>query len=189
MTRTLRLFAAAASILLPATFASPVEFLASGTFENGQALSGEVTIDTATGKALSADLKVSGIPADFTLLVGQEIWPQSPNTPFMTELNFENGLSTDNFLTFLFQPDSLVNYAGGPLCGTSPADCQGPFQGQILTYRSTYATATGPYVSGFHDLVSGALTPVPEPATVLTIVAPAALVVFRRRRRRSAHSA
>jgi len=36
--------------------AAPVVFEASGKFSNGSPLSGTVTIDTATGKVLSADL-------------------------------------------------------------------------------------------------------------------------------------
>jgi hypothetical protein len=39
--------------------AAPVVFTASGEFENGWELSGTVTIDTATGKVLSADLSVT----------------------------------------------------------------------------------------------------------------------------------
>ena len=189
MTRTLGLFGLAASILLPAAVASPVEFLASGTFETGQTLSGEVTIDTATGAALSGDLKISGISSDFTLLDLQRTWPPSPDTPFMTELEFQNGLASNNLLTFLFQPDSLIGYPGGVLCGSTPAVCQGPADGQILTFLSNYATLSGGFVTDFHDLTSGSLTPAPEPATILMIVAPAAIVLFRRRRRRSAQSA
>ena len=40
--------------------AAPVVFEASGEFENGGELSGTITIDTATGKVLSADLSVTG---------------------------------------------------------------------------------------------------------------------------------
>jgi hypothetical protein len=39
--------------------AAPVVFTASGEFENGWELSGTVTIDTASGKVLSADLSVT----------------------------------------------------------------------------------------------------------------------------------
>ena len=149
-----------AAVLTPAAGANSVVFTASGVFDNGDTLSGEVTIDTSTGTPLSADLMVSGHPDPYNVIVGQTTWP--PATPFMTELNFFNGQPTDNYLTFLFEPASMVGYTGGLLCGVVTANCQG----QGLIYRSSYATESGGFVSNFVELNSGALA-APEPGTLL----------------------
>lgn len=145
-----------AALLTPVAGANAVVFTASGVFDNGDTLSGEVTIDTITGNALSANLMVSGHPDPFAF-VAQGTWP--PVTPFMTELSFLNGQSTDNLLTFLFEPDSLVGYTGGLLCGLVTANCQG----QGLIYRSSYATDSSGLVTNIVELNSGALAPAPAP--------------------------
>ena len=167
------------SLFSATAYASSVVFDATGTFDNGNTLSGTLTIDTITGNPVSADLMVSGHSAAYTTLQFQGTWPQT--SPFMTELSFGNGEATDNYLTFLFEPVSLVGYTGGPLCGTNPAVCQD----STLIYRSSLATFSGGSVFNFSDLVSGSLTSAsaPEPGgAALLSVGIASLAGIARRR-------
>lgn len=152
-----------AALLSPTACASTVVFTANGTFQNGATLSGEVTIDTVTGLAVSGDLMISGEPLPYTALVLQRTWP--PSSPFLTELEFENGQATDNLLTFLFPPATLVGYTGGVLCGSTPVVCQDPTN----FYVSNIGTLSGGFVSNFIVLNSGSLEPTPEPGSLLLL--------------------
>jgi hypothetical protein len=109
--------ALAVGFLSPLAHAAVATFTAGGTFVNGSTLGGFVNIDTATGLISAADLAVSGNAAHFTNIDFQITWPTAG--PFLTEFQFNNGQASDNLLTFLFPPVSLVGYAGGILCGTS----------------------------------------------------------------------
>jgi hypothetical protein len=162
-------FAVTLTVMSPLAHASLVSFTASGNFTNGATLSGSVSIDTATGLIGSADLAISGNAAHFTTVTLQQTWP--PASPFLTEFEFSNGQATDNLLTFLFPPSSLVGYTGGILCGTSnDPSC---FDG-TLHYVTNFATkmpdGTIP-ANSFVQLVSGDLTSaaVPEPSSLFLL--------------------
>lgn len=179
------LCALAVAFFSPLTHAAVVAFSAVGTFENGSTLNGFVNIDTAIGLISSADLAISGNPAPFTVIDLQIPWPSAGS--FLTEFQFSNGQASNNLLTLLFPPLSLVGYAGGILCGTSnDPSC---FDG-TLHYTSNFATKLPDNsVPGdsFVRLVSGSLsvTPVPEPSTwalSLTGLAIAAGKLVRRMR-------
>jgi hypothetical protein len=168
-----------ATLLLHSAYAAPVLFSATGVFQNGAVLSGVLTIDTATGSAVGADLAVSGIAAHFTTFVLQRTWP--PSSPFLSETIFKNSQSTNNELIFLFPPVSLIGYTGGVLCGLNPAVCQD----QTLTYLSNFNTQdSNGFSTNFVDLNYGPLQATPEPSTwamCLIGLAPAMLTIRTRR--------
>jgi len=93
--------------------AAPVVFTASGEFEKWGELSGTITIDTATGDVLAADLQVAGLPGvsavSFTSL------PKISHSPGPKEeytiMRFESGY----VLELTVRASTLVGYAGGPL--------------------------------------------------------------------------
>lgn len=175
--------ALAAVFLSPLAHAAVVNFTAAGEFVNGSTLSGLVSIDTATGLISDADLAISGNPAHFTTVDIQLTWP--PAAPFLTEFRLSNGQASDNLLTLLLPPLSLVGYSGGILCGASnDPSC---FDG-ALHYTSNFATRLPDNTvpgSSFVQLVSGSLTPtpVPEPSTMMLFLAGSAIVAGRRLRR------
>ena len=152
-------FMAVAGAFLPsAARADFIKFAATGTFQDGSTLSGFVNIDTGTGLAGTADLAVSGIPAHFTTFDLQRTWPSSG--PFMTEFEFANGQASNNLLTFLFPPVSLVGYSGGSLYGTSSN------VGFFSNFATRLPDGTIPATS-FVELDSGSLSPaVPLPASM-----------------------
>jgi hypothetical protein len=166
LNRFARCIALAVPFLSPLAHAGVVTFTAAGSFVNGSTLDGFVSIDTATGLISGADLAISGIAAHFTILNLQVTWP--PAGPFLTEFQFSNAQASDNLLSFLFPPSSLVGFAGGILCGTSnDPSC---FDG-TLHYVSSFATKLPDNTipgNSFVQLVSGSLTlaPVPEPSTI-----------------------
>ena len=170
-----------AALLAPAAHAGVVAFAATGSFQDGSTLSGFVTIDPTTGLIGTADLAISGRPVHFTTVELQTTWP--PSGPFLTEFGFSNGQATDNLLTFLFPPVSLIGYNGGLLCGTSnDPSC---FDG-TLHYQSNFATKLPDNsipANSFVSLISGSLTPSPEPSTVALCLAGLALAIIRGRGR------
>ena len=158
------LFILSALALAPA-HATAIPFTATGSFQDGSTLSGFVTIDTATGLIGAADLAISGRPVHFTTIALQRTFPLVG--PLLTEFEFANGQTTDNLLTFLLPPVSLIGYNGGLLCGTVNApSC---FDG-TLHYQSNFATKLqngGIPANTFVTMTEGSLTPsaVPEPST------------------------
>jgi hypothetical protein len=172
------LIALTAALLGPMAHASVVAFQASGTFQDGSVLSGTMMIDTAAGTVTAGNLAVSGNAAHFTTLDFQRTWP--PSSPFLWEVQFDNGQSAANALTFLFPPVSLVGYTGGILCGINSicSDQAG------LHYLTNISTFSGGFFTNFIDLNSGSLlASVPEPSTgamSITALALAALALRRR---------
>lgn len=177
--RTISMAALIGALFLGAAYGTPVTFSANGSFTNGAVLSGTVTIDTATGTAVSGDLAVSGVAAHFTTLVGQSTGP-SP-TPFFTELDFANGQATNNVLDLLFKPVSLVGYAGGDLCHFTPANC--PATNSNLFYVTFYGTSSNGVVADTSVLQAGALSlPAPDPSTFVLLGGGLGALAWKRRR-------
>jgi hypothetical protein len=163
-------------LLIQTVRAGVVDFLASGTFQDGSVLSGTVTIDTTAGVVTAGDLAITGRAVHYTTLNLQRTWP--PSSPFLYEVEFLNGQATDNDLTFLFPPVSLVGYSGGILCGISTT-CHDA----TLSYFSNLSTLSGGFTSNFIELDSGSLG-APEPSAGLLILPGLGLVMAGARRRR-----
>ncbi len=167
-------------VALAPAHATVVPFTATGSFQDGATLSGFVTIDTATGLIGAADLAISGRPVHFTTIDLQRTFPLTG--PLLTEFEFSNGQTTDNLLTFLLPPLSLIGYKGGILCGTiNDPSC---FDG-TLHYQSNFATKLqngGIPANSFVTMIDGSLAPsaVPEPST-WALLCIAGLSMVRRR--------
>ena len=177
--RCFRLAALAGSLCLLPAYASPVTFSVSGSFLDGATLFGTVTIDTATGVALSGDLGVSGVAEDFTTLQSQSTGPQP--SPIVTELDFTNTLASNNFLGLVFKPDSLVGYGGGPLCRYNSPNCIDPNNANLF-FVTFYATNTAGVNTDTSVLAGGALTPVPEPPSIALTSAALLALAWKHRR-------
>jgi len=109
-------------VLASQAAAAPVVFTASAEFEGLRTpLSGTITIDTATGKVLSVDLKV-GTKYSFTRL------PWISHRPLtVTQMEFVDGQST---LELVLPVSTLVGYQGGeigPQTWFDPSWSSGPF--------------------------------------------------------------
>jgi hypothetical protein len=126
-------------------------FIASGLFANGDALGGDVVIDTTTGSVIQANLYASGpSPQVFNTNVGlingyptandTEIAADSPNSPYYP------------ILLLSAPAPSFIGYQGGSL-GSTSALANGVF--------SEYRFADDSFV----PLTSGRLSGVPEPST------------------------
>jgi hypothetical protein len=93
--------------------AAPVVFTASGEFENGWELSGTVTIDTASGKVLSADLSVTeGSVVKYTFDKDVTV-PRFSRGPFTT-IEISEGSSVPS-LGITVPEKSLVAYSGSSI--------------------------------------------------------------------------
>ena len=99
------------------TFASPIVFQASGSFTSGGTLSGTVTIDTATGDVLSADLSAT-VNQTFTFSNNIGGIPNYANSGlFVIVANATPGGYPIALIGV--NENSLVGYAGGPISGAS----------------------------------------------------------------------
>jgi hypothetical protein len=91
--------------------AAPVVFEASGEFEDGTYLEGSITIDTATGKVLSADLIINNLPGG-----GESVFTPSSttHTKNTTTMVFAGSYVHEPARLQLTLPVStLVDYEGG----------------------------------------------------------------------------
>jgi hypothetical protein len=100
------------------TKAAPEVFTASGSFEDehGGQLSGTVTIDTATGKLLSADLIITEVLDGNQEIVFTHLSAKSVKAETLIE-----GLGTaSDGIQLTLRASTLVGYKGGPIqTGTS----------------------------------------------------------------------
>jgi hypothetical protein len=95
--------------------AAPVVFEASGLFDDGRRLSGTVTIDTATGKVLSADLSVTFGSVEMYVFDGSVSVRRSNGGPY-TQIEFGPGIGEGYAGLFITLPGtSLVGYDGSEL--------------------------------------------------------------------------
>ena len=146
----------------------------SATFENGDRLSGTVTIDTTIGFVLdSVATLFSGttvVDTFFNPLV------QSPFAPAMLTPSFiETSIGANGVLLNVATPgDSLVNYLGGDLCAVSSPSC-------ALSDIFLTSTLSSNAINGRLSL-RGA-NAVPEPASwAMLLIGIAAAFGARRRR-------
>lgn len=95
--------------------AAPVVFEASGLFDDGRRLSGAVTIDTATGKVLSADLSVTFGSVETYVFDGSVSVLRSNGGQY-TQIEFGRGTGEGFALLYITLPGtSLVGYDGSEL--------------------------------------------------------------------------
>jgi hypothetical protein len=95
--------------------AAPVVFEASGLFDDGRRLSGTVTMDTATGKVLSADLSVTFGSVEMYVFDGSVSVRRSNGAPY-TQIEFGPGIGEGYAELFITLPGtSLVGYDGSEL--------------------------------------------------------------------------
>lgn len=143
-------------------------FIAEGVFEDGSALSGTVTIDTAAGLFTAVDLIV-GPPSNLTF--SENLDQGSFGPPLFYSVFVGNPAGTWDFYLGI-ELDSLVGYTGGPICSQETPACIPSVLFNLVI------DDFGP------ELVRGSFSPVPEPATaVLAGSALAGLWAIRRRRR------
>jgi hypothetical protein len=97
--------------------AAPVVFEASGEFNDGRKLSGTVTIDTATGKVLSADLSVTFGSVEIYVFDGSVSVLRPGGGPYRyTTIEFGPGTGEGYALLYITLPGtSLVGYDGSEI--------------------------------------------------------------------------
>jgi hypothetical protein len=170
--------------------ADPITFsLQDGVFASGATISGTVTIDTATGSFVSADLIYSELGGS-NLTFDQSFFSQAteevlhngnfvpvtfgavadgPGNPFASPPEVDE-------LDLFIPGGSLIGYTGGTLC--SDSNFCGGGAGSTVDLRVG--------ITANDDLVTGDFAPVPEPSTLalmFTGVILCAVVVLGRFRR------
>ena len=138
--RVLFLLGVLLSLAAQAT-AAPVVFEASGEFENGWELSGTVTIDTATGKVLSADLSVTGF--DVNLVFDKVAHVLDSYRGPVTGIGITGGPIVPS-LGITVPGKSLVGYTGSSILSYQA----GQYESYLLLGEGTYYVDEIPLVRG-----------------------------------------
>ena len=134
-------------------------FNLSGTFADNTKVSGTVVIDTTTGVLESGDLSYLGQTYNVVDNAG----------PATNVVGYVFLISTSSaefpLIDFLIDADPLVGFDGGPLCSLSNL-CPGTGPDSGINFRSAYES-----FSGANDLFlqTGALTPTPEPSSMVLL--------------------
>ena len=169
--------AAMLSLSALAAYANPITtFNLTSTFPSAMgAAYGTITIDTATGTVESIDLSFAGEPASATELGSTfDLVGSGPNA--LVEFGEAWGTLGFYSVDILLPVNSLVGYAGGPICSTA-----NPCYGGALS-----GFAYG--ISGNKPYTGGTLSATPEPSSwmFIAIGAVALVTILRRRQRRRA---
>lgn len=166
--------ALAAMLLLSATaaFANPITtFNLTSTFSSAiGAAYGTITIDTATGTVESINLSFAGEPASATELGStSDLVGSGPNA--LVEFGETWGTLGFYSVDILLPVNTLVGYAGGPICSTA-YPCYG---GDVSGF------AYG--ISGDEPYTGGTLSATPEPASWMLVATGAVglLTILHRR--------
>jgi hypothetical protein len=170
-------WAVAAMLLLSATaaFANPITtFNLTSTFSSAiGAAYGTITIDTATGTVESINLSFAGEPASATELGSTfDLVGSGPNA--LVEFGETWGTLGFYSVDILLPVNTLVGYAGGPICSTA-----NPCYGGALS-----GFAFG--ISGNKPYTGGTLSATPEAASWMFVATGAVglLTILQRRRHR-----
>jgi hypothetical protein len=123
-------------------YAAPVAFNVSGTFVDGTALSGTITIDTAAGTVTAVNVTLGSPDANTYTVIQTGVGSGAPSyysIPLGTAAS-PQGLPS---LNLLIPPrTTLVGYAGGALCSDS-APCSGVTSGVWLGVGNAVALTSG----------------------------------------------
>jgi hypothetical protein len=112
-------------------------------------LGGTITIDVTIGSVTAADVTAPGTntgPFNQNITVGPD-----QITPSITRITIHDATLQNNILMLSLPVTSLMNYAGGPICGPSISLCQ------------VSGGTIGSGIEGSFEVVSGSLSPVPGP--------------------------
>jgi len=144
----------AAVLVGPGLFAAKADtiFTFTGTFQNGAALGGTITINPTTGAIDGVNLNVAGASYSFVQLALPGF-----GTEYFLQLTTTSG-DTSPFLDVFFPVTSLVGYTGGQLCISPTAGaCTNPTQYGIGNNNVAYLTA------------GSDTSAVPEPSSLLLL--------------------
>lgn len=132
-------------------------FNLAGTFVDGTAVSGTLTIDTTLGSVVGADVSYTGDQMTYDTVSGQGPYEFVPPASYQLFLR----APTSALLVFEIEgttaPDSLVGYTGGDLCSRT-SSC-----GELSVWNTGESTLA---------LQSGTLQstiPTPEPGSLLLL--------------------
>jgi len=134
-------------------------FAATGNFSDGSMLGGTLTFDLTTGRITGSDLTTSGA-SNFAFV--NVINQSDTQVPGDYNVGDRNAVSTEDFNFDLLDPAQtpLYGYGGGSICSNT-APCIDDRGSGLFNLNTNSA---GAY------LVSGSLTPVPEPASLALFV-------------------
>jgi len=147
--------------------AAPVVFTVLGEFNNGSgyALSGTITIDTATGKVVAVDLAAK---------YGGALYATFTSLPYGVNSNTKYGYTTIYWeltnpplpapgafasLMLVIPASTLVGYAGGPLPADTKANKRNPPPAVSLLAVPIYDYAEREWIINYAELESGSLEP------------------------------
>jgi hypothetical protein len=154
----------ASAIFLPwGTACASTVFNLNGTFDDDTTISGTLTINLVTGQIDSANVSYGSMTWATILSQGSFV-PPLTNTPLGYGLYLGNGTSSPPNIDLLIEGtsaiDSLVSYAGGPLCSLTFACIATNNRQWVSAYW--FGSAPTDYVS----LRSGTLSATPLPSAL-----------------------
>ena len=181
--------------------ADDVTFTASGSFNDGASLGGTLVIDTATGivESNGLDLTVVGGNAGSTGLVFDTLTGSFvffDGTENLAEINANDSDVAGPHLQLeinIGSASSLAGFTGGPLCfvpvgfptGYPTGDNCGYDYSQYQLFAETEQPGIGASLPPPAELLGGSVGPAsaPEPASLLLLTGPVALLIRRQLRK------